>query len=130
MTQVTAIHHASVIVADVGRSLAFYVGVLGLDPDPARPDLGYNGAWLNLVGGQQLHLLELPNPDPVSERPEHVGRDRHTAFSVTGLEVIVTRLEAAGIAYTKSRSGRNAAFCRDPDGNGIELIEAPVFPVI
>jgi glyoxylase I family protein len=130
VTRINSIHHASVIVADVERSLAFYVGVLGLESDPARPDLGYNGAWLNLSAGQQLHLLELPNPDPVSERPEHVGRDRHTALTVSDLDALLARLEQAGVAVTRSRSGRSAAFCRDPDGNGIELIGSPVFPVI
>ena len=33
------------------------------------------------------------------------------------------RLEAAGIPYTESRSGRQALFCRDPDANALELIE-------
>ena len=28
------------------------------------------GAWLQ-IGDQQIHLLELPNPDPVTGRPEH-----------------------------------------------------------
>lgn len=130
MSLIFAIHHASVIVADVERSLAFYTDVLGLEADPARPDLGYNGAWLKVSAEQQLHLLELPNPDPVSGRPEHVGRDRHTAYRVSDLDEIIARLERAEITFTRSRSGRRAAFCRDPDGNGVELVEADVFPVI
>jgi len=32
------------------------------------------------------------------------------------------RLDAAGISYTPSRSGRAALFCRDPDGNALEFI--------
>jgi glyoxylase I family protein len=32
--------------------------------DPSRPDLGYPGSWHN-IGNGQIHLLELPNPDPV-----------------------------------------------------------------
>jgi len=54
---ITAIHHASLIVADTKRTLAFYCGVLGLDQDHSRPDLGYPGAWLQ-VGDGQIHLLE------------------------------------------------------------------------
>jgi glyoxylase I family protein len=119
---VQSLHHASVIVADTGRALAFYQGLLGLETEP-RPDLGYPGAWLR-VGPQQLHLLELPNPDPVSGRPQHGGRDRHLAFTVNDLDALLARLDAAGIAYTRSRSGRAAAFCRDPDGNAVELIGA------
>jgi len=33
-------------------------------------------------------------------------------------------LKKAGIVYTMSISGRRALFCRDPDGNAIEIIEA------
>lgn len=120
---ITAIHHASFIVADTGRALEFYCGVLGLAQDHNRPDLGYPGAWLQ-VGAGQIHLLELPNPDPVEARPEHGGRDRHLAMTVADLEKIKASLEHAGIDYTQSKSGRRALFCRDYDGNAIELIES------
>ncbi|MCB1723769.1 MAG: VOC family protein [Gammaproteobacteria bacterium] len=116
------LHHVSVVVSDTGRALVFYRDILGLEPDASRPELGFPGAWLHL-GGRQLHLLELPNPDPVQGRPAHGGRDRHTAVAVSGLDALKARLDAAGIAYTMSRSGRRALFCRDPDGNAWELIE-------
>ena len=119
---ITAIHHASYIVEDTQRALAFYCGVLGLIQDHNRPDLGYPGAWLQ-VGDGQIHLLELPNPDPVEGRPEHGGRDRHLAMSVIDLDQIKIALERADINYTQSKSGRRALFCRDVDGNAIELIE-------
>lgn len=120
---ITAIHHASFIVADTERALTFYGGVLGLAQDHRRPELGCPGAWLQ-VGNGQIHLLELPNPDPIDNRPAHGGRDRHLAMTVTDLSQIKTALEQAGIAYTLSKSGRRALFCRDYDGNGIELIES------
>lgn len=122
MSRVLGLHHVSLIVADTGRALRFYTGVLGLEPDPGRPDLGFPGAWLGL-GDRQLHLLELPNPDPVDGRPAHGGRDRHTAVVVGDLDEFVRRLERAGVGYTLSRSGRRALFCRDPDGNTWELVE-------
>jgi glyoxylase I family protein len=122
MTVVVGLHHVSLLVADTRRSLAFYEGVLGLDVDPGRPDLGFPGSWLRL-GELQLHLLELPNPDAMSERPAHGGRDRHTAILVRHLGGFAARLEQAGIPYTMSKSGRRALFCRDPDGNAWELIE-------
>jgi len=122
MLRINAILHASVIVADTKTALAFYQDVLGLECDPARPDLGYPGAWLN-VGSQQIHLLELPNPDPISNRPQHGGRDRHTAFAVDSIDELVAALEQHKMDYTLSRSGRRALFCRDPDGNALEFIE-------
>jgi glyoxylase I family protein len=122
VTAITGLHHVSLIVSDTGRALDFYRGVLGLEVDPGRPDLGFPGAWL-VLGDRQLHLLEVPNPDPVAGRPIHGGRDRHTAVSVRELDPFVGRLERAGIGYTMSRSGRRALFCRDPDGNTWELIQ-------
>ncbi len=114
-------HHASLLVADTARALDFYCGVLGLGIEPTRPDLGFPGAWLNIEGGQ-IHLLELPNPDPVDGRPDHGGRDRHTALQVDDFDAVRARLDQTNVAYTLSRSGRRALFCRDPDGNAIELI--------
>ncbi|MES9965077.1 MAG: VOC family protein [Candidatus Sedimenticola sp. 20ELBAFRAG] len=115
-------HHASLLIQDTQRSLAFYRDTLGLAVFEARPDLGFPGAWLD-VGEQQIHLLELPNPDPVVGRPDHGGRDRHIAFHVDDLDQLESRLEQHGIAYTLSRSGRKALFCRDPDSNALEFIQ-------
>jgi glyoxylase I family protein len=115
------LHHASFVVANTEASLAFYSGVLGLQ-QMERPDLGFKGAWLRL-GEQQLHLLELPNMDPTTGRPAHGGRDRHVALSTAALDPVKESLEQAGVPYTLSISGRRALFCRDPDGNAIEILE-------
>ncbi len=117
------LHHVSLIVANTGRAALFYEGGLGLAP-VGRPDLGFPGAWYSLGEGLQLHLLELPNPDPVSGRAQHGGRDRHVALLVDDLAGVVARLERAGIPYTRSRSGRAAIFCRDSDGNAWELVQS------
>ena len=117
-----SIHHVSMVVADTALAVSFYTEVLGLSVCQGRPDLGFAGAWL-AIGEQQIHLLEVENPDPVTNRPEHGGRDRHLAMTVTNLAEIEHKLKDKGIFYTLSRSGRAALFCRDPDGNGIELIE-------
>lgn len=119
---IKSISHVSVLVSNTEKSLAFYRDIIGLVVDPERPDLGYPGAWLT-VGDQQIHLLELPNPDPVEGRPEHGGRDRHIAFNVSNINSLISSLEENDIAFTRSKSGRNALFCRDPDGNALELIE-------
>lgn len=119
---VKAIDHCSLIVADTSKALEFYTGILGLQVDELRPDLGYPGAWLK-VADRQIHLLEVPNPDLNSNRPEHGGRDHHIALQVTSLDVVIQRLQQAGIEYSKSKSGRAALFCRDFDCNAIELLE-------
>lgn len=122
MSIINGFHHASLITGDLERALEFYLGVLKLSLDPNRPGFDFPGAWLQ-VGDRQIHLLQLPNPDPVEGRPAHAGRDRHLAFAVSDLESLQAALEGAGVAYTRSRSGRRALFCRDPDGNGLEFVE-------
>ena len=119
---VKAIDHCSLIVKNTEKALEFYMGILEMEVDPSRPDLGYPGAWLQ-VGEMQIHLLEVPNPDCTENRPEHGGRDHHVALAVCDLNIVVQHLESAGIKYSKSKSGRAALFCRDYDGNAIELVE-------
>jgi len=116
------IQHVSMIVADTQTSLKFYSGILGLEQID-RPNLGFPGAWLAIGNSQQLHLLELPNPDPISDRPTHGGRDRHVALTVSSIADVKDTLNDAEVFYTLSVSGRKALFCRDPDGNAIEIIE-------
>jgi glyoxylase I family protein len=123
MVNYLQIRHSSLIVANTDVALGFYRDVLGMQVDVSRPDLGFPGAWLD-VGDQQIHLLELPNPDPVVGRPAHGGRDRHVAIAVDSLDLLVGVLEQADISYTTSKSGRRALFCRDPDGNALEFIES------
>ena len=115
MIKIHSIQHVSFIVADIAQALDFYHGVLGLEINA--------GAWLQ-IQAQQIHLLQLPNPDPVEGRPLHGGRDRHVALGISDLESLSAKLADAGIHYTLSRSGRRALFCRDPDGNALEFIES------
>ncbi len=118
---IVKIHHSSLIVSDTKKSLEFYQGVLQLNT-LERPNLPFPGAWLE-IGNQQIHLLELENPDPTQGRPEHGGRDRHVAFIVQDLDRVTQRLDNYQVKYTISMSGRRALFCRDPDGNALEFIE-------
>lgn len=117
------LHHASLIVSNTELSLKFYRDVLGMQ-QTERPNLGFPGAWLQ-IGQQQIHLLELDNPDPITGRPVHGGRDRHVAMHVDSITALREELDQAGIVYTLSISGRKALFCRDLDGNALEFIERP-----
>lgn len=121
---VLKLHHVSFIVEDLNISLAFYQEVLGLEIDSNRPDLGYPGTWLKLPEQQQIHLMQLEDPYSESLQPEHGGRDRHVAFAVDSIINIAKSLAELEISYTKSKSGRKALFCRDPDGNALEFIES------
>lgn len=112
--------HVALIVSDLKQSAQFYEVLLGLKRIK-RPDLGFEGLWYGINDGQEIHLMLLDNPYAGCDRPAHGGRDNHLALQVEDFELIRSRLDAAGIAFTLSRSGRNALFCRDPDGNTLEL---------
>jgi catechol 2,3-dioxygenase-like lactoylglutathione lyase family enzyme len=121
---ILGIHHVTFISSDLARSRGFYEGLLGLKADPKRPLMSFDGIWYNVAAGQQIHLMLLPNPDAGVERPLHGGRDRHVAFMVDDVKALAAHLLAAGVAFTLSQSGRSALFCRDPDDNALEFVQA------
>ncbi|KAH9326953.1 hypothetical protein KI387_007131 [Taxus chinensis] len=96
----------------------------GLEVNEARPNdkLPYGGKWL-WVGSEMIHLMELPNPDPITGRPEHGGRDRHVCIAIKNVNKLKSIFDEGGIPYTLSRSGRPAIFARDPDGNALEFVQ-------
>lgn len=122
MIRILSLDHVSLLVSDTERALAFYHGLLGLAVDGSRPDLGFPGAFLD-AGNAQLHLLEMAPAIAPAGVETHGGRDRHVALQVQDLDAVIRVLDGAGIAYTLSRSGRRALFCRDPDGNAVELVQ-------
>jgi catechol 2,3-dioxygenase-like lactoylglutathione lyase family enzyme len=107
------VHHVSINVSDVERSVVFYVDVLGGKIRHDRPELGFDGAWLDF-GDQQVHLLEGAPPPAVGQ---------HFALAVSDLDAAVASLRARGIEITDAvaiGAGRQS-FLSDPDGNAVEL---------
>uniref|UniRef100_A0A0E0LHE1 VOC domain-containing protein n=1 Tax=Oryza punctata TaxID=4537 RepID=A0A0E0LHE1_ORYPU len=106
---VVSIHHVGILCENLERSMAFYKDLLGamslkltvdqsgLKVNPARPTdkLPYRGAWL-WVGSEMIHLMELPNPDPLTGRPEHGGRDRHTCIAIKDVLKLKEIFDKAG----------------------------------
>jgi len=117
-----SILHVSIIVKNTQVALQFYCDILKCEINQDRPDLGFPGAWLN-IGKLEIHILEVPNPDPIDNRPKHGGRDRHIAFSTIDLDQLTKQLSTYKIPFTESKSGRKAVFFRDPDGNTLEVIQ-------
>ena len=109
----TGIHHVSINVTDLARSVAFYTETLGLTVDATRPDLAVDGAWLELPAGQ-LHLI-------VGKVPAANGQ--HFAVGVDDLDDAVAELRRAGADVRGPFPVGTArqAFLSDPDGNAIEL---------
>lgn len=120
MIEIKKFMHAGLIISDLKKSRAFYEDLLGLKPNPARPNFDFEGVWYD-IGQNQIHLMVVPNPYSGITRPAHGGRDNHLALHVEDVEPIRAELDKAGIPYSMSKSGRAALFCRDPDGNAIEF---------
>lgn len=122
--KISRLLHATILVQDLDASRRFYEHVLGFTPSPARPEMSFSGVWYDLAPHQQMHLMQLPNPEAGLQRPLNGGRDRHIAFAVDNLASLADKLAGSGIAYNLSQTGRRALFCRDPDDNALEFIES------
>jgi glyoxylase I family protein len=113
--KVLGVHHVSINVSDVQKSLEFYTSVLGLSVRGDRPNFSFDGAWLD-IGGQQVHLIQ-------GEVPPYCGQ--HFAVEVADMDVVIEELRGRGLEVTDPRPvARNRqAFLFDPDGNQVELQE-------
>jgi glyoxylase I family protein len=110
----SAVHHISLNVADTAQALAFYVDVLNFKQIP-RPDLGFDGAWLQ-IGDQQLHLLE------VSKHKAPVGQ--HFALRVDDIEAARVHLQSKNVEVSNASEMSGIClqcFFKDPSGNLLEL---------
>jgi catechol 2,3-dioxygenase-like lactoylglutathione lyase family enzyme len=122
--KISRLLHATILVADLARAREFYENVLGFTASPVRPQMSFEGVWYDFSLQQQLHLMQLPNPEVGLPRPANGGRDRHIAFAVDDLSALISLLQGSGIRYNLSQTGRRALFCRDPDDNALEFIES------
>jgi glyoxylase I family protein len=138
--------HLALNVADLATSTAFYVDAFGFAPgrpytaggrrlasfmavDPA----GFDGVFLRCDGGT-IELLAHRGASSPAETPRSATRPgvAHISFLVTSIDDAVRQVEAAG-GFLLSRMDHvfaadqptRIAFCVDPDGNRIELLEHP-----
>lgn len=117
-----ALHHVSLNVVDLERSLAFYTGVLGLERI-ARPPLRVDGAWLG-IGDAQLHLIVFADDQhDVGVPPGQINPAApHLALRVHEYGATVGHLRAAGLSIIEAGADRGQCWVQDPDGYVIEFI--------
>lgn len=113
---VTYLDHVSVIITEIQRSRKFYTEVLGLKEMPKPASFKFVALWFDL-GGQQLHLLQKPQPESVSPR--------HFALSVKDAEAARAYFRERGVATAETTviPGCDRFFISDPDQNRIEIIQ-------
>lgn len=117
------IDHIVLTVEDVGRTIAFYVGVLGMTEvtfGSGRKALTFGSSKINLHQRGREFEPKAANPTP--------GSADLCLIVDEPLEVVVADLAASGVdveegpvSRTGARGPITSVYVRDPDGNLIEL---------
>ena len=136
--------HVGISVSDIEKSLRFYVEYLNFEP--LRSHLSQSGPYISsLVGledaevdirilkcsdGSLLELLHYKSHMKIAGKnaqASEVGRP-HLAFSVRDLQALYARREEFGVFFKSVPLNSPdapvlVAYCHDPDGTIIELVE-------
>ena len=140
--------HVGICVSDLERSMGFYRDLLGFVPEhelevegePTDSLLRLRGTKLKAVylarDGVRIELLRFASP-PAPPRRARVMNEvglTHLSFRVADLDAVVAALRAAGEQVLDDTIlrfpdfGSAACFVVDPDGQLIELVQAPGDP--
>jgi catechol 2,3-dioxygenase-like lactoylglutathione lyase family enzyme len=144
------VNHVNIVVADMERSLAFYVGLLGL---VTTFEIELAGDWIETVtglpgvrahcvfcqpsdGGARFELLQYVSPAGEALRPASLPNTtglRHVAFEVDNLDETYARLTGAGVPFVSPPVAvpfgvagairKRLCYCHDPDGVIVEFAD-------
>jgi glyoxylase I family protein len=140
--------HVGICVSDLERSLRFYRDLLGfsyqhdleVEGEPSETLLRLPGVKLKAVylerDGVRIELLRFASPPAPAPRPRtmHEHGLTHLSFRVADLDATLAALRAAGERVVDDTVIRipefqaAACFVADPDGQLIELVQAPGDP--
>jgi catechol 2,3-dioxygenase-like lactoylglutathione lyase family enzyme len=148
MVPLLRLTHVGICVADMERALHFYRDLLGfgfehelrVQGEPSDTLLRLRDVALHAVylvrDGVRIELLRYASPPapPTRTRTMHEHGLTHLSFRVADLEATVDALRAAGVRVLDETIIRlpefqsAACFVTDPDGQLIELVQAPGDP--
>lgn len=116
MIRVKDCSHVSIVVRNLEACKHFYGEVLGLKTIP-RPPFDFPGHWYQIGPGTQLHLMVYDETIPRTMR--------HAAFEVEDFGKTLEHLKKNAVAVVegpgKRFDGSDFLFCKDPDGNLVEI---------
>lgn len=121
--KVVGLDHFVLTVASIERTVAFYCGVLGME----RETFGPRQRTALRFGPHKINLHQADNTfDPKAEHPLPGSAD--LCFLVDDVAAVEAHLRTNGVAVLVPSSARTGArgsitsvYCRDPDGNLVEL---------
>lgn len=119
---VTGMNHFTILSRDIEETRCFYTEIVGLQ-EGYRPDLGFPGIWFYAGESWVLHVVA-GRKMPVSP----AGVIDHMAFTATGIDAAIARLNGNGIEYRLSQQVGTKVwqiFFLDPNGAMVELDFAP-----
>lgn len=131
--EVIELHHHGIRIGntqkDAEKAREFYSGVLGLDTDPARPNIAsIPGFWMYVGQGKnttQIHLMGAKGMSPMARSKKEDPTLPHVALAVKDIQAARKELDERGIWYWSIQGlvGMNSdqVFVRDPFNNVIEL---------
>jgi catechol 2,3-dioxygenase-like lactoylglutathione lyase family enzyme len=119
MARATRINHVSIPCRDLDESERFYREVLGFERLPSF-DFRYPVRYL-AVGEQQLHLMQLPEEQPLPSQHFALDVDDFEAAFVRLCEAGALDRRANGTSIWELPDGSVQLYARDPAGNLLEL---------
>lgn len=130
------VHHVSLVVTDLERSIEFYQRLFDLER-VERPPFTSKGAWL-VCGDAQIHLVLNPRGS-FRANPRADPSDWHFSFRTDRFDAVLERLRENGfreeaddddprrlVVRRDSVAGYPQLYLLDPDLNIIEVNGSPV----
>ncbi len=121
--KIDALDHLVLTVADIDATIAFYVSVLGME----AVTFG-EGRRALAFGSQKINLHPAAAPIRPHARTPQAGSADLCFLTSEPLDEVIAHLQACGVAIEEGPVPRTGAtgpirsvYCRDPDGNLIEV---------
>ena len=122
------VHHVALLSADVGRTIAFYQGLLEFPLTDLFENRDYKGSthfFFDIGNGNAIAFFDFPGLD-LGRYAEVLGGLHHLAISVAPDQWgrLKAKLDDAGVPY--EHMSVSSLYFFDPDGARLELISDPL----
>lgn len=123
------VHHVAICVSDLDISIKFYSDYFGFTAKKYFRKEEFKADFCLIESdGFEIELFKFDSASGNNKGSENLFRKglRHLAFEVSDIYGVVEKLEKDGLHFSeikKGKSGNLFAFCTDPDGIELELLE-------